>query len=113
MRAKIALGVASIVLVLGLLIAPNLARAQAQPAGSGDDAVFYAGSFLFSLFYLPIKLVTCIGTQVLADTAYIATYQVPGNYDGGTNGKDIGQIVRGACTTPWVITPDQVKTDYQ
>ena len=98
-------------LVLALLLAPY--PIQAQQVGSQDDGIYYAGSFLFSLFYLPLKLVSCVGTQLLAGTAYIATYQVPGNYEGGTNGKQIGEVARGACTGSWVIRPDQVKKDYQ
>src|SRR5713226_3663523 len=111
MQRKTASWIIGIALVLALLLAPY--PIQAQQVGSQDDGIYYAGSFIFSLFYFPLKLVSCVGTQVLADTAYIATYQVPGNYEGGTNGKQIGEVALGACTGSWVIRPDQVKKDYQ
>lgn len=109
---KAVLWVMSIAMVLSMLLAPY--PVQAQQAGSDEPGVIhYVGSIVFSLFYIPVKVVTCVGTHIVADTAYIATYQVPGNYDGGTNGKEIGEVARGSCTSPWVITPDQVKKDYQ
>jgi hypothetical protein len=98
-------------LILALVVFPY--PVQAQQAGSQVDGLSYAGSFIFSLFYLPLKLVTCVGTHVVADTAYIATYGVPGSYDGGTNGRQLGEVVGGACGGPWIITPDQIKKDYQ
>jgi hypothetical protein len=44
--------------------------------------------------------------------AYVATFGVAGNYEGGTNGRQIGEVARKSCTGPWLISPDQVKTDY-
>ncbi|TMA11690.1 MAG: hypothetical protein E6J89_07010 [Deltaproteobacteria bacterium] len=112
MLKRAAAWVIDILLVLSMLLAPY--PVQAQQAGSEEPGIInYAGSIVFSLFYIPVKLVTCVGTHVIADTAYIATYQVPGNYEGGTNGKEIGEVARGACSGSWVITPDQVKKDYQ
>jgi len=49
-----------------------------------------------------------MGTAV----AYIFTYGVPGNFDGGTNGKQIGEVARSACAVPWIISTDQVRQDY-
>ncbi len=34
-------------------------------------------------------------------------------HDGGTNGKQIGEVARKACTGDWIITPEQVSKDYQ
>lgn len=39
-------------------------------------------------------LATCVGTQATAAVAYTPTFGVPGNYDEGTNGKDLGETAR-------------------
>jgi hypothetical protein len=101
-----------IVFMCGMLASPHLVRAQ-QSAPQGEDGAFFLGSFLLSVLYLPVKLATCVGTQATAAVAYTATYGVPGNYDGGTNGKEIGEVARRSCTGAWVIAPEQVKKDYQ
>lgn len=111
MVRKVVFGVCAVALILGLLFTP--ASLRAQQAASGDDAVFYAGSAIFSLLHIPFKLVTCGTAQVLTTVAYVATNGVPGNYDGGTNGKQIGEVGQRSCTGDWVITPSQVKADYQ
>jgi len=41
------------------------------------------------------------------------TNGVPGNFEGGTNQKEIAQIARAACVVPWVVPFEQVKEDYQ
>lgn len=84
-----------------------------QQAASGEEPAYSIGSFFYSLLYFPVKLTTCVGTQVGAAVAYIATYGVPGNYDGGTNGKEIGEVVRGTCGGSWVVTPGQIKRDFK
>lgn len=97
-------------LTLSLLALPVTGRAQETSEGAGG--IFVVGSILFSILHLPAKLVTCVGTQATAAVAYTATFGVPGNYDGGTNGRDIGETARRSCTGAWVITPSQVKADY-
>jgi hypothetical protein len=100
-------------LSLTAALAAHPTWAQAQQAGSSDeDAVYWAGSFILSLLHLPVKFVTCVGTQATAAVAYVATYRVEGNYWGGTNGREIGEIARRSCTGPWVVTFDDVKSDY-
>jgi hypothetical protein len=91
--------------------APGIAKSQQAPTQQ-DDGAFYLGSFILSLLYFPVKLVTCVGTQAGAAVAYTATYGVAGSYDGDTNGKDIGETARRSCTGDWIITPQQVKKDY-
>lgn len=88
-------------------------RAAQQSGSSGDDVGFVAGSFLLSLLHVPLKLATCVGTQALAAVAYTATYGVPGNHDGGTNGRQIGEVAGKACGGSWLISPEQLKKDYQ
>jgi hypothetical protein len=44
--------------------------------------------------------------------AYAATFGVEGNYDGGTNGREIGEVARRSCTGSWWVTPSQVARDY-
>ena len=99
------------VLTFALLALPVTGRAQQAPAQE-DNGVFILGSLLFSILHLPLKLATCVGTQATAAVAYTATFGVPGNYDGGTNGRDIGEVARRSCTGAWVVTPNQVKSDY-
>jgi hypothetical protein len=70
------------------------------------------GSIVFTTLHFPAKLVTCVGTQATAAVAYTGTYGVEGNYDGGTNGKDIGETARRSCTGSWVVRPSQVVRDY-
>ncbi len=70
------------------------------------------GSIVFTTLHLPAKLVTCVGTQATAAVAYTATFGVEGNYDGGTNGRDIGETARRSCTGSWIVRPSQVVRDY-
>jgi hypothetical protein len=77
-----------------------------------DDGAAWVGSFFLSILHFPVKLVTCVGTQAVSAVAYTATFGVPGNFDGGTNGKQIGEVARKSCTGSWVISPEQVKKDY-
>ena len=97
-------------LTFALLALPVAGRAQQAPAQ--EDSAFVLGSILFSIIHVPYKLVTCLGTQASAAVFYTTTFGVPGNYDGGTNGKDIGEVARRSCTGAWIITPSQVKSDY-
>jgi hypothetical protein len=98
------------ILALAILAAPIAGRAQ--QADTQDNGVFVLGSILYSIIHLPVKLATCVGSQATAAVAYSVTYGVRGNYDGGTNGKDIGEVARRSCTGAWVVSPSQVKTDF-
>jgi hypothetical protein len=98
-------------LAVTLLAAPTVGRAQ-QSGAQEDDGAFFLGSMLFSILHVPYKLVTCAATQASAAVFYTATFDVPGHYDGGTNGRDIGETARRSCTGAWLITPEQVKRDY-
>jgi hypothetical protein len=97
--------------MLSIILVPSIGRSQ-QVQMKEDDGAFYLGSFVLSILNIPLKLATCLGTQATAAVAYTATYGVPGNYDGDTNGKDIGEVARRSCTGAWFITPEQVKKDY-
>jgi hypothetical protein len=99
-------------LVLGVMIVPVHSRAQ-QARTEQVDGLSVLGSVFLSVLHLPVKLVSCVGTQAGAAVAYTATYGVAGNHDGGTNGKQIGEIARRSCTGDWIITPEQIKKDYQ
>jgi hypothetical protein len=111
MKNRIIYRLSAAILTLSLLTLPTVVRAQQAPA-QDDGGVFVLGSILYSIIHLPLKLVTCVGTQAGAAVAYTATYGVPGHYDGGTNGKDIGEVARRSCTGAWIITPSQVKSDF-
>lgn|SRR5687767_2666190 len=110
MKERLISGLSVVILTIAILSVPGAARAQAYP--QEDNGIFVLGSVLFSILHVPFKLVTCVGTQATAAVAYTATFGVPGHYDGGTNGKDIGETARRSCTGSWFITPSQVKTDY-
>jgi len=90
---------------------PIVAHSQ-QVDNHDDDGVFVLGSILLSILQVPLKLATCVGTQATAAVAYTATFDVRGNYDGGTNGRDIGETARRSCIGLWFITPSQLKDDY-
>jgi hypothetical protein len=111
MRQKILSRFLATFLLLSIIAAPGIGIAEDAPARS-EEGHFVLGSVLLSILYLPVKLVTCVGTQAGAGVAYVATYGVPGGYDGGTNGRDIGEVARKSCTGDWIITPQQVKKDY-
>jgi hypothetical protein len=111
MKRHTIVGLSTAILLLNLLATPGTGRTQ-QSGPQQDEGVFYLGSFVLSLIYLPVKLATCVGTQAGAAVAYTATYGVPGDYDGNTNGKEIGEVARRSCTGPWIITSEQVKKDY-
>ena len=102
--------VSAIVLTMTIMAAPSVGRAQAS--GQEDNGIFVLGSVLLSILHVPFKLATCAGTQATAAVFYAGTYGVPGHYDGGTNGREIGETARRSCTGTWFITPEQVKKDY-
>ena len=110
MKQKLAFGVSAVVLAVAILAAPLNVRAQST--GQEDNGVFFLGSVLLSIIHVPYKLVTCAATQASSAVFYTATYGVRGHYEGGTNGKDIGETARRSCTGDWIITPEQVKKDY-
>ena len=99
-------------LTLSLLTLPVTGAAQQQSSGEGSGVIFVLGSVLYSIVHVPLKLATCVGTQAIASATYPATFDVPGGYEGGTNGRDIGETARRSCTGKWWITPSQVKSDF-
>ena len=110
MIKKIPAKFAATVLTVTLLLAPSVGIAQESP--QAESSPFVLGSFLLSILHFPVKLATCVGTQVTGLAVYAATYGVPGNYDGGTNGREIGEIARRSCTGEWIIPASQVRKDY-
>lgn len=112
MKRSVIRSVCAGLLVLIFLIVPGESRAQ-QSSTHQVDGFSVLGSILLSVLHVPLKLVTCVGTQTGAAVAYTATFGVAGNYDGGTNGKQIGEVARRSCTGDWIITPEQVSKDYQ
>lgn len=104
---KLLIGCCVFALIFGLLTTPVTSQAEE------NNGFAYLGSGLFSLLYFPIKLTTCVGTQAVGALAYVATYNVPGNFEEGTNGREIGEIASAACAVPWFVSADQVNEDYQ
>ena len=110
MRQRLFSGISALILTIVILAAPTASRAQ-QSSSQEDNGVFILGSVLLSILHVPLKLATCAGTQATAAVFYTATFGVRGHYDGGTNGKDIGETARRSCTGDWFITPQHVKGD--
>lgn len=101
-------------IVFGLLGAPSLTIAgeSMQQELRRPGFVHVLGGILLTPPVFVSKLITCVGTQVTAGVAYTATFGVEGNYDGGTNGREIGEVARRSCTGAWIVTPSQVVRDY-
>jgi hypothetical protein len=112
MKQQILRLICSGLLALVMLIVPIDSRAQ-QASSAQVDGFSVLGSLFLSVLHVPLKLATCIGTQAGAAVAYTATFGVAGNYDGGTNGRQIGEVARRSCSGDWFITPEQVSRDYR
>jgi hypothetical protein len=100
-------------LILSLFVVPNISMAQQDMQRAARPGFFsILGSIVFTTLHVPLKAVTCVGTQATAAVAYTATFGVEGHYDGGTNGKDIGETARRSCTGSWIVRPSHVVRDY-
>jgi hypothetical protein len=100
-------------LILSLFVVPNISMAQQDMQRAARPGFFsILGSIVFTTLNVPLKAVTCVGTQATAAVAYTATFGVEGHYDGGTNGKDIGETARRSCTGSWIVRPSHVVRDY-
>ena len=111
MKRQIGKTVSSIALASALMVTPALVSAQ-DSGKQEDNGIFYVGSFLLSVLHVPTKLATCAWTQTTAAAFYVGTFGVKGHYEGGTNGRDIGETARLSCMGDWIITPEHVKKDY-
>jgi len=111
MHRKIVSWICVISLVFGLLTVPLSAMAQDKTTTGAKVGRVFASIFL-SVFYIPIRFVTCVGTQAVVAPAYLITGDVPGNFKGGTNRKEIAEVSKEACRSMWVVTPTQLRKDY-
>ena len=111
MKRKLMHSIFTAIFVIAVLASPGASVAQ-ESSDREDNGIFVLGSILLSILHVPMKLVTCVGTQAGAAVAYTTTYGVEGHYDGGTNGRDIGETARRSCTGSWIISPAHVKNDY-
>jgi hypothetical protein len=111
MKNRLINGFSVAIIAIAVLALPVAGSTQQSPAHE-DNGIFVLGSILMSILHIPVKLATCAGTQATAAVYYTATFGVPGHYDGGTNGRDIGETARRSCTGSWFITPSQIKDDY-
>lgn len=109
------------ILVVSLLAAPTVTiaeemqqddRAMQSTQSRRPGFAHILGSIVFTTLHVPFKLVSCVGTQTLAAVAYTGTFGVEGNYEGGTNGREIGEVARRSCTGSWIVRPSQVVRDY-
>lgn len=110
MKKRTLAKIAATTLAIAFVVTPGMG--SAQQAAQEESSPFVLGSIFLSILHIPVKLVTCVGTQLTGAAAYVATYGVEGAYDGGTNGRDIGETARRSCTGDWVIPASQVRKDY-
>ena len=103
----------AVILLLSFAAMPGVSIAQeANERSTGPGFFSVLGSIVFTTLHVPFKAVTCAGTQVTSAVAYAGTFGVEGHYDGGTNGRDIGETARRSCTGSWIVRPSQVAKDY-
>jgi hypothetical protein len=100
------------ILLLSFAATPSISMAQANESTERPGFFSVLGSIVLSTLHVPLKAVTCAGTQVTSAVAYAGTFGVEGHYDGGTNGRDIGATARRSCTGSWIVRPSQVARDY-
>ena len=101
------------ILILSFAATPTISVAQQATERTARPGFFSVlGSIVFTPVHIVSKAITCVGTQATAGVAYTATFGVEGHYDGGTNGKDIGETARRSCTGSWLVRPSQVARDY-
>lgn len=118
MKLRIYLSLIATLLVFSLLLGANVSPAQesAQQVDQGQvrrpGFVGVLGGILLTPFVFTHKLFQCVGGQLVAGTAYVATFEVEGNYEGGTNGREIGEVARRSCTGGWWVRPSDVARDY-
>ena len=101
------------ILILSFVATPSISMAQQATERTARPGFFsILGSIVFTPVHVVSKAITCVGTQATAAVAYTGTFGVEGHYDGGTNGKDIGETARRSCTGSWIVRPSQVAGDY-
>jgi hypothetical protein len=105
---------AGVVLLAGsLLISANPSFAEEADAPRRPSFFHILGSILLTPPHLLFKAATCYSTQAAAAAPYVFTYGVEGAYEGGTNGRDIGETATRSCTGPWIVRPSQLARDYR
>ena len=107
MHKKVARITCAALLAVTMLSIPSTSRAE-------DNPINIFGSIVLTVLNIPFRLVTCVGTQTLLTIpAYVLTNGVEGNYEGGTNGRQIKEVGYGACAGHWIITPEQLQRDSE
>ena len=106
MHNKVARITCAALLAVAMLSIPSISRAE-------DNPVNIFGSILLTVLNIPVKVVTCLGAQSLTIPAYVLTNGVEGNYEGGTNGRQIKEVGYGSCAGHWIITPEQLQKDSE
>jgi len=118
MKNRFYLFVTATFLLVSLFSAPRFGLAQQEGKSSDSQTQrrpgfpHILGSIVFTTLHFPGKLIHCVGTQAIAAVVYTGTFGVEGNYDGGTNGREIGEVARRSCTGSWIVRPSQVVRDY-
>ena len=117
MKKPLSLFVGAAFLAMSLLAPTNRSLAEeatqdaaSQPRRPGFFHIL--GSIVFTPVHVVYKTLTCGATQAAAAVPYITTFGVEGHYDGGTNGRDIGETARRSCTGSWIVRPSQIVRDY-
>jgi hypothetical protein len=101
------------ILLLSFAATPGISMAQQATEGTVRPGFFsILGSIIFTPVHIVSKAATCVVAQAAGGVAYTATFDVEGHYDGGTNGRDIGETARRSCTGSWLVRPSQIARDY-
>jgi hypothetical protein len=115
MKKPLSLLAGAALLAGSLLISanPSMAEEADAPAQRRPGFFHILGSILLTPAHLLFKAATCYSTQAAATAPYVLTYGVEGAYEGGTNGRDIGETATRACTGSWIVRPSQLARDYR
>ncbi len=115
MKKPLSLLVGAALVAGSLLISAKPSIAEEADASAPRRPGFFhiLGSILLTPPHLLFKAATCYSTQAAAAAPYVFTYGVEGAYEGGTNGRDIGETATRACTGSWIVRPSQLARDYR
>jgi hypothetical protein len=113
MKKSLSFFVGAALLATGLsLPSPSIAQEASAPGQRRPGFFSILGSILLTPPHLVYKAATCATAQSAAAIPYVMTFGVEGAYEGGTNGRDIGETARRSCTGAWVVRPSHIVRDY-
>lgn len=84
---------------------PPAASAEEAQESLGTQVAYGAASTILTVANVPLKSAMCGTTAVMSGFAYLLTF--------GSKpvAKDASEAVKAACTGPYIITPQRLRTD--